>query len=355
MTPLRGSDLLMPAEWERHEATWISWPANVTDWPGKFAPIPWVFGEIARKITGGETLRIIVNGPAHEGRARRVLKRAGVDLTRVEFFRWPTNRGWTRDMGPLFVRSMTGGRTSILRFRFSAWAKYPDWKKDDAVPARAARALKKEIIPAVHNGREVVLEGGSIDVNGRGSLLTTEECLLHPAVQIRNPGFTKTDYQDLFRSYLGVTNVIWLNDGIAGDDTHGHIDDLCRFVNARTVVMVQETNPADVNHRVCLENFERLRSARLEDGTALEVIPLPMPSPLYFDNQRVPASYANFYVANAQVIVPTFNDPNDRRALGILSELFPDRPVVGIHAVDLVWGLGTLHCLTQQQPAGTNR
>ena len=209
----------------------------------KIRSIPWVFGEIARKITEGETLRIIVNGPAHEGRARRVLERAGVDLTCVEFFRWPTNRGWTRDMGPLFVRSATGGRTSILRFRFNAWAKYPDWKKDDAVPARAARALKKEIIPAIHNDREIVLEGGSIDVNGRGSLLTTEECLLHPTLQIRNPGFTKTDYQNLFRSYLGATNVIWLKDGIAGDDTHGHVDDLCRFVNARTVVMVQETEP----------------------------------------------------------------------------------------------------------------
>ena len=344
----------MPAEWERHDATWIAWPANVADWPGKFAPIPWVFGEFARKITEGEILRIIVNDKAHEGRARRVLKRAGVDLTRVEFFRWPTNRGWTRDMGPLFVRSAVSGRTSILRFRFSAWAKYPDWKKDDAVPPRAARALKKEIVPAMHNGREVVLEGGSIDVNGRGSLLTTEECLLHPTTQIRNPGFTKTDYNDLFRSYLGVTNVIWLKDGIAGDDTHGHVDDLCRFVNERTVVMVQETNSADANHRVCMENFERLKAARLEDGTALDVIPLPMPSPLYFDNRRLPASYANFYIANAQVIVPTFNDPNDRRALGILSELFTDRPVVGVHAVDLVWGLGTLHCLTQQQPAGAD-
>jgi agmatine deiminase len=343
----------MPAEWEQHDATWISWPANVTDWPGKFAPIPWVFGEIARKVTEGETLRIIVNGPAHEARARSILKHAGVGLTRVEFFRWPTNRGWTRDMGPLFVRSAISGRISVVRFRFSAWAKYPDWKKDDAVPARAARALKKEIVSVVHNLREVVLEGGSIDVNGRGSLLTTEECLLHPTTQIRNPGFTKTDYQDLFHSYLGCTNAIWLKDGIAGDDTHGHVDDLCRFVNERTVVMVQETNPADANHRMCMENFERLKGARLEDGTALDVIPLPMPSPLYFDNQRVPASYANFYIANAQVIVPTFNDPNDRRALGILSELFTDRPVVGIHAVDLVWGLGTLHCLTQQQPAGT--
>ena len=341
----------MPAEWEKHEATWISWPANVTDWPGKFAPIPWVFGEMARKITPGEILRIIVNDAAHEGKARRVLERAGVDLAQVAFFRFPTNRGWTRDMGPMFVRDERGA-TSVLRFRFSAWAKYPDWKKDDGVSPRAAQKLKKPLVTVKHNGREVVLEGGSIDVNGKGTLLTTEECLLHPTVQVRNPGFRRADYEDVFRAHLGVEQVIWLGDGIAGDDTHGHVDDLCRFVNERTVVLVDEKDPKDPNHRIARENFERLQGARLADGSRPEVILLPMPAPLIFDGQRVPASYANFYIANAAVIVPTFNDPNDRIALGTLSELFTDRPVVGIHAVDLVWGLGTLHCLTQQQPAG---
>jgi agmatine deiminase len=339
----------MPAEWEKHEATWISWPANVTDWPGKFAPIPWVFSEMARKITAGEILRIIVNDSAHEGKARRVLERAGVDLKQVEFFRFPTNRGWTRDMGPMFVRG-EARTTSVLRFRFSAWAKYPDWKKDDSVPPRAAKKLKKPLIAVKHKGREVVLEGGSIDVNGKGTLLTTEECLLHPTVQVRNSGFTRADYEDIFRAHLGVEHVIWLGDGIAGDDTHGHVDDLCRFVNDRTVVLVDEKDPNDPNHRISRENVERLQSARLADGSRPEVVALPMPAPLIFDGQRVPASYANFYIANAAVIVPTFNDPNDRIALGILSDLFTDRPVVGIHAVDLVWGLGTLHCLTQQQP-----
>jgi agmatine deiminase len=339
----------MPAEWEKHEATWISWPANVTDWPGKFAPIPWVFGEMARRITPGEILRIIVNDAAHEAKARRVMARAGVDLAQVEFFRFPTNRGWTRDMGPMFVRA-ANGTTSVLRFRFSAWAKYPDWKKDDGVPPRAAQKLKKPLIGVKHNGREVVLEGGSIDVNGKGTLLTTEECLLHPTVQIRNPGFTRADYEEVFRAHLGVSHVIWLGDGIAGDDTHGHVDDLCRFVNGHTVVMVEEKNERDPNYRICRENSDRLKDARLADGTRVDVVPLPMPAPLIFDGQRVPASYANFYIANAAVIVPTFNDPNDRIALGILAEQFPDRPVVGIHAVDLVWGLGTLHCLTQQQP-----
>ncbi len=340
----------MPAEWERHEATWISWPANVTDWPGKFAPIPWVFGEMARKITPGEILRIIVNDAAHEGKARRVLERAGVDLAAVEFFRFPTNRGWTRDMGPMFVRD-TAGATTVLRFRFSAWAKYPDWKKDDGVPPRAAQKLKKPLITVKHKGREVVLEGGSIDVNGKGTLLTTEECLLHPTVQVRNPGFAAADYEEVFRAHLGVEHVIWLGDGIAGDDTHGHVDDLCRFVNDRTLVLVEERDGRDPNHRIARENLERLQGARLADGSRPEVVLLPMPAPLIFDGQRVPASYANFYMANAAVIVPTFNDPNDRLALGILSELITDRPVVGIHAVDLVWGLGTLHCLTQQQPA----
>jgi agmatine deiminase len=339
----------MPAEWERHEATWISWPANVTDWPGKFAPIPWVFGEMARKITPGETLRIIVNDASHEAKARRVLVRAGVDMDRIEFFRFPTNRGWTRDMGPMFACG-PDGTTSILRFRFSAWARYPDWKKDDGVPTRAARKLKMPLIAVTHKGREVVLEGGSIDVNGTGTLLTTEECLLHPTVQVRNPGFTRTDYEEVFRAHLGVKQVIWLRDGIAGDDTHGHVDDLCRFVNERTVVLVNETNSADPNYRISRENFERVQDARLADGSRPAVVSLPMPAPLMFDGQRVPASYANFYIANAAVIVPTFNDPNDRIALGTLAELFTDRPVVGIHAVDLVWGLGTLHCLTQQQP-----
>lgn len=340
----------MPAEWERHEATWISWPANVTDWPGKFAPIPWVFGEMARKITPGEILRIIVNDAAHEAKARRVLERAGVDPAAVEFFRFPTNRGWTRDMGPMFVRDEAGAM-SVLRFRFSAWAKYPDWKKDDGVPPRAAHKLRKPLIAVKHQGREVVLEGGSIDVNGKGTLLTTEECLLHPTVQVRNPGFTATDYEEVFRAHLGIEHVIWLGDGIAGDDTHGHVDDLCRFVNDRTLVLVEEKDGRDPNHRISRENVERLQSARLADGARPEVVLLPMPAPLIFDGQRVPASYANFYMANAAVIVPTFNDPNDRIALGILSELITDRPVVGIHAVDLVWGLGTLHCLTQQQPA----
>jgi agmatine deiminase len=338
----------MPAEWESHEATWLSWPHNVRDWPGRFAPIPWVYAEIVRRIGRRETVRLCVNGADHEARARRVLRRAGVDLGPVEFHRFPTDRIWNRDSGPIFA--LEGRRKVIARFRFNAWAKYPDWRRDDRIPERAARALKVPLEPVVHGGREVVLEGGAIDVNGRGSILTTEECLLDPAVQVRNPGFGRADYEQVFREVLGAGNTIWLGRGIAGDDTHGHVDDLARFVGPRTIVLCREADSRDANHRLLEENRERLQSARLEDGSRPEVVALPMPAPVVFDGQRLPASYANFYIANAAVLVPTFNDPNDRVALGILAELIPDRPVIGIHALDLVWGLGTLHCLSQQEP-----
>jgi agmatine deiminase len=340
----------MPAEWEPHEATWIGWPHQLTDWPGKFGPIPWVYAEIARKICAGEILRVLVNSKQHEAQARRVLARVGVDLGRVEFFRYPTNRGWTRDSGPIFIRR-DDRENAIIRFRFNGWARYNDWQRDDAVPDRAARALGLRIFRAKIGGRDFVLEGGSIDGNGRGTLLTTEECLLDPTVQVRNPGMGRKEIESALRDSLGVTNVLWLGKGIVGDDTHGHVDDLCRFVNSRTVVLVSEENPNEANYQALQENRERLQGMRLEDDSKIEVVPIPVPAPLYFQGQRLPASYANFYVSNAAVLVPTFNDPNDCHALGILGELFRDRPVVGIHAVDLVWGLGTLHCLTHEQPA----
>jgi agmatine deiminase len=342
----------MPAEWESHEATWIGWPHNPTDWPRKLEPIQWVYGEIVRKISAGEIVRILVNSTSQEKQARRILKLAGVALARVQFFRMATNRGWTRDFGPIFLRRDKPRRDlAIARFRFNAWAKYPDWQKDDAIPRQVARRLKIKIIPARLGQRDIVLEGGSIDVNGRGTVLTTEECLLDQKQQVRNVGLSRADTEAVLRDNLGVKNVVWLGKGIAGDDTHGHVDDLCRFVDAGTVVLVREKNQRDANYRPLQENWERINSARLETGKKIEAIELPMPMPLYFDGVRLPASYANFYITNAAVIVPTFNDPNDRVALGILAELFPGRAVVGIHAVDLVWGFGTLHCLTQQQPA----
>jgi agmatine deiminase len=343
----------MPAEWEPHEATWLAWPHAVGDWPGKFAPIPWVFAEIVRNVARGETVRLLVNDAAHEARARRALARASVPPDRVEAHRIRTDRAWMRDAGPVFVRR--GSERAIARFRFDAWAKYPDFRNDARVPERAARSLGLPLLPARHRGREVVLEGGAIDGNGRGTLLTTEECLLDPDVQVRNPGFGRADYEEVLRAVLGARNVIWLGKGIAGDDTHGHVDDLARFVGPRTIVLCREPDPGDANHRALEENRERLEGARLEDGSRPLVVPLPMPGPVVFDGRRLPASYANFYVCNAAVLVPTFDDPNDRIALGILAELCRDRPVVGIHARDLVWGLGTLHCLSQQEPEAGGR
>ncbi|MGH9326903.1 MAG: agmatine deiminase family protein [Terriglobia bacterium] len=346
--------LRMPAEWEPHAATWIAWPHNASDWPGKFASIPWVYAEIARKITPGETLRVLVDSEADGARARRILKRAGVDLARVEFLHIPTNRSWTRDYGPVFVRTHpsagTEPGTAIIWFQFNGWAKYPDWKLDNEVAPRVAKLCGLPLENAEVEGECFVLEGGSIDVNGDGALLTTEECLLDRSTQPRNARLGRAEVEAALHRFVGARTVLWLGEGIAGDDTHGHVDDVCRFTSRSTVVLCFEEDPRDANYRPLEENRERLQGMRLAEGAKLEIVPLPMPSPLYHNGQRLPASYANFYVANAAVLVPTFNDPKDRSALGILSELFPDRPVVGIHAVDLVWGLGTLHCLTQQQP-----
>ena len=342
----------MPAEWDKHEATWLGWPHNRTDWPGKIAPIHWVYGEIVRKIAPGEIVRILVNSERYEKQVRRILTRVGVDLGRIEFFRFPTNRGWTRDFGPVFVRRNKPPReVAIASFRFNAWAKYPDWDLDCRIAERVAKAMGRRIFYVRHGGEDVVLEGGAIDVNGCGTLLTTEECLLDDKVQVRNPKLSRGDIERVCRDYLGTGQVLWLARGIVGDDTHGHVDDVCRFVSPGTVVLCQEPNAADENHRILEENRERLEGYRLADGSRIEIVRLPMPEPLYLDGQRLPASYANFFIANSAVLAPTFNDPNDRVALGILAELFRDRPVVGIHAVDLVWGLGTLHCLTQQEPA----
>lgn len=339
----------MPAEWERHEATWLVWPHTHFDWPGKTNVVPWAFAEMARKIAPGETVRIVADSKSIEARARRALERAGVDLGRIVFRRWRTESCWARDFGPIVVKR--GSERAIARFHFNHWARYELGPRDAKIPERVAKELGLPLRPITRGGEFVVLEGGALDVNGRGTLLTTEETLLDPVTQVRNPGFTREIYEDVLCEALGATNVLWLGRGIAGDDTHGHVDDLCRFVNPNTVVCVRESDSSDVNYRPLEENLERLQSMRLEDGSALNVVELPMPRPLYFDGDRLPASYANFYITNAAVLVPTFNDPADRIALGILSECFPDRPVVGIHCVDLIWGLGSLHCLTQQLPA----
>ena len=339
----------MPAEWERHEATWIAWPHEATDWPGKFAPIAWVYGEIVRHLSRVERVRILVQDGASERRVRGVLKKSGADLDAVDFFPIKTDRSWTRDYCPIFVTN-ADGRRGVLNWRFNGWAKYGNHRADDAVTSELAAKCNWPVwIPVVEDKR-VVLEGGSIDVNGAGSLLTTEECLLSP-VQARNPELSREQIEMVFRDYLGVRHTLWLRNGIAGDDTHGHVDDLARFTDPATIVVVTEEDPGEVNYEPLRENLALLREMRDQDGQPLRVEALPMPQPVYFDKQRLPASYANFYIANKLVLVPTFNDPSDRVALNKLAELFPDRSVVGIACTDLVLGLGTLHCMTQQQPA----
>ena len=338
----------LSSEFEPHEATWIGWPHNKSDWPGKFSTIPFVYAEIVKQISHGEKVRIIVESTDHKKKAEKVLKDANIDFNSIEFFIKKTNRGWLRDSAPFFVKNKN--ELAVVDFKFDAWAKYDDYKLDDKIPQFISKKLNLKKVTALQNEIAVVLEGGAVDVNGRGTLITTEECLLDTQIQVRNPGFTKQDYFEVFRNYLGITNVIWLGKGIAGDDTQGHIDDLCRFVNEDTVVLVQEENSSDENYHLLKENKERLQNLNLPNGKRLNVIDLPIPSPVIFKGQRLPASYANFYISNYAVLVPTFNDPNDRIALGILSELFPDRKVIGIHSVDLVWGLGTIHCLTKEQP-----
>jgi agmatine deiminase len=343
----------MPAEWEPHEATWLAWPHNRSDWPGKFAAIPFVYAEIVRHLAQVEQVRILVNDAAAEQQARTVLRDAGALSRAVEFIRRPTNRVWTRDYGPIFVRRSRSPQLGATVWRFNAWAKYRDWQRDAQVATAITRVMRIPVWqPEVENGgrpRPVVLEGGSIDVNGRGALLTTEECLLS-TVQPRNPGLSREQLEDVFRRYLGIRKVLWLGRGISGDDTHGHVDDIARFVGPRTVAAAVERDPADPNYQPLRDNLRRLRSMTDQAGKRLRVVGLPMPAPVVYQGQRLPASYANFYIANRLVLVPVFNDANDRPALNTLAELFPGRRIVGIYSGDLIWGLGALHCMTQQQP-----
>jgi agmatine deiminase len=398
----------MPAEWSPHAATWIAWPHNPDDWPGKFQPIPWVYAEIVRHLSRVERVHILVNDLAAQRRATSILQRGAANLARLHFHHWPTDRVWLRDSGPVFVKRADGSvkaegavkqdaasannsaaNLAILNWKFNAWAKYSNWHLDDQVPHRVAQLYHlpeiKPVVPpppaapASWKPHRIVLEGGSIDTNGAGVLLTTQECLLSE-VQQRNPGLgdetsTQRLLEQAFRDHLGIHQTLWLNRGCAGDDTHGHIDDIARFVSPDTILACVEPNPADPNHLPLAENLDRLRAFRRiptpastknnasstksigsstqsdPAGQPFHIVELPMPAPVVFQGQRLPASYANFYIANSLVLVPTFNDPNDRRALNIIADLFPTRQVVGIHSVDLVWGLGTLHCLTQQQTA----
>jgi agmatine deiminase len=364
----------MPAEWESHAATWLAWPHFHPDWPGKFEPIPWVYAEIIRQLASQERVELIVNDARSLRQARRVLARADVSSSNVGFHRWPTNRVWLRDSGCIFLSRLKPGFSrperhaspvhpldkkgldlsadsrKAVKFRFNAWAKYSNWRFDEKIGTRMAQAARSEEVPAFAVGARMVLEGGSIDVNGSGTILTTEECLLSK-VQERNPHMVRAHYEKAFADYLGAPHTIWLGRGIAGDDTHGHVDDLTRFVSRGSVVTMVEPNSKDENHGPLRANLRRLQSARDQDGKQLNVIEIPMPQPVIFEGRRLPASYANFYIANGVVLAPVFNRANDRIALNTLAELFPTRQIVPIYAGDFIWGLGAMHCMTQQQPA----
>lgn len=340
----------MPAEWEPHEATWLSWPHKEESWPGAFEPVPEIFSQIAGVLAESELVRINVADEEMADSVRALLRRSGVNLDAVRFHFHPTNDAWVRDHGPMYVvRDRQQGsdglsRRAIVDWEYNAWGnKYPPYDLDNAVPSRiAAESGETRFAPGI------VMEGGSIDVNGRGTLLTTEACLLNPN---RNPQLSRSDIERHLRDYLGVRNILWLGDGIAGDDTDGHIDDLTRFVAPDTVVTLIEEDPQDANHEPLRENLKRLQSMRDESGRPLKIVTLPMPGPVHFNGQRLPASYANFYIANRRVLVPVYSHQNDQVALDALQRLFPDRLVLGIDCTPLVWGLGAIHCVTQQQPA----
>jgi agmatine deiminase len=336
----------MPAEWEPHEGTWLSWPHKLESWPGAFDEVPGVFVEIVRFLAEAEKVRINVAGPEMEAEVAGLLAKAGVKTAAVSFHHNPTNDAWCRDHGPIYVVRDHGSRRerAITDWKYNAWGdKYPPYDLDNTIPPRIAEEFRETRFEI-----DVVMEGGSIDVNGAGTLLTTESCLLNPN---RNPQLSKPQIEQVLKDHLGIRHILWLGDGIVGDDTDGHIDDLTRFVSADTVVTVIEEDPADVNHRPLAENLHRLRSMKDQDGRPLNVVTLPMPAPVEFDGQRLPASYANFYIANRRVLVPTYRCKQDAVALETLQRLFPDRLVLGIDCTPLVWGLGAIHCVTQQQPA----
>ena len=351
-----GAGFRMPAEWERQRATWLAWPHNRTDWPGKFEPIPYVYAEIVRQLVKTTCVELIVNDARAEATARTILTNANVlphYAPSVCFHQWPTNRGWLRDSGPIFVKNRSH-EVAITNWKFNAWAKYRNWQLDNTLPAKIGESRGFQVFGAVADiaglSRELVLEGGSIDGNGRGLLLTTEECLLS-SVQQRNPGMAREDIEAALGRMLNVKKVLWLESGIVGDDTHGHVDDIARFVGPQTVLAASEPDPLDPNHKILKENMKRLKRSTGVEGEPLQVIPLPMPAPVVFKGQRLPASYANFYIANRRVLVPTFDDPNDVKALNIIQQAMPRHTVVPVYCGDLIWGLGAIHCMTQQEPA----
>lgn len=337
-----------PAEWEKHQGMLLCFPHNGKDWPGKYEAIQWAFVEFIKKVATFEQVFLVVADEKLKEKVNIMLETAHVALNNISYIIHKTNRSWMRDSGPIIIKN--GTESEALNFNFNGWAKYKNIQLDKFVPNKVSEHLNIPLTQVMYKGKPVIVEGGAIETNGRGTLLTSEECLMHPDIQVRNPNFTKTDYEAVFKEYLGITNVIWLGNGIEGDDTHGHIDDLCRFVNEDTIVTIVEMDPTDSNYKPLQDNLKRLQNAKLENGKSPVIVVLPMPKKILFEGLVLPASYANFLILNNSVLVPTFNDSKDRIALNILSECFPDREIIGISATDLIWGFGTLHCLSQQIP-----
>lgn len=334
-----------PAEWEKHSATWLSWPHKEASWPGKLDSIYAVYSQFVKELTAGEQVCINVSDEAMKAQAVNHLSKQGADLHQVRFFMHPTNDAWCRDHGPAFLINPAADiKKVVVDWGYNAWGnKYPPYDLDDVIPTHIANHYQ---IPVFHPG--IVMEGGSVDFNGQGTLLTTTACLLNPN---RNPHLNQAQIETYLYEYYGVKQILWLGEGIIGDDTDGHIDDITRFVNADTVVTVIEENKSDENYDILQDNLKALRKMRLLNGKQLNIIELPLPTPVMYEDQILPASYANFYIGNAAVIVPTFRDKNDQAALDILSRCFTDRTVIGLDSTDIIWGLGSFHCLSQQEPA----
>lgn len=342
MTP-REQGFYFPAEFAPHEATWLSWPHKEASWPGKIETIYPIYAQFIKAVAEGERVRINITDGVMQQKALHHLNEVGADLSQIEFFLHPTNDAWCRDHGPAFLVHRTEKKKMIVDWGYNAWGgKYPPFDLDDVIPTRIAKHYG---LPVVNPG--IVMEGGSVEFNGKGTLMTTTSCLLNPN---RNPDLNQDQIERFLRDYYGATNILWLGDGIIGDDTDGHIDDLTRFVNDDTVVTVVEHNKKDENYVPLKENLEQLEKLKLENGRSIQIVELPMPSPVVYEDQRLPASYANFYISNRYVVVPTFRDKQDDVALQILEKCFPDRAVLGLDSWDIIWGLGSFHCLSQQEP-----
>lgn len=342
MTP-KQLGYYFPAEFAKHSATWLSWPHKEASWPGKIETIYPRYAEFIKLVAEGEKVNINVVDEAMKQKAFRYVTEAGADLNHVQFFIHPTNDAWCRDHGPAFLINPVEKKKMIVDWGYNAWGgKYPPFDLDDVIPTLIAKHYN---IPVVHPS--IVMEGGSVEFNGKGTLLTTRACLLNPN---RNPHLNQDQIEKFLIDYYGVNHILWLGDGIIGDDTDGHIDDLTRFVNEDTVVTIIEENKSDENYEILQDNLKELKTLRLENGKQLNIVELPMPSPVVFEDQRLPASYANFYIANKYVVVPTFRDKQDEKAIDLLQKCFTDRTVVGVDSTDIIWGLGSFHCLSQQEP-----